>query len=657
MNNSGTSYKGTVAVDGSDNSVLNINYTGLSYGVTYDVIVKPNSVRDIAGNKVSTNFTAQFTTEIDMTAPVVTSFTASSITTIGATLNVVTDENATCSYSTTDSAYSTMTPFSVTGGTAHTEVLTGLTPSTGYDYYVRCADITAQTNTMTTSANASFTTLTPDTTAPVITNIQTTAIGENVATITWNTDENATSQVEYGVTSAYGNFSAADGTADNTNHSVVLSSLTDGTDYHFRIISSDASSNTSTSGDNIFTTVEGADITKPVITLLGMNPLQLTVGDTYTDPGATALDNIDGDLTLGIVVAGDTVDTSTADIYNVTYDVSDSAGNGAVQETRTVIVVEPDATPIIPTISLNGIAIESAYTVTEATARFISGLQFDTTNAVSVTVNGSSVPAGAIVTAVSQADAITLGAHTYNVRVTSSTGDMTDITVTYQVNADPIVDETAPVITLLGVNPQTLTVGDTYTELGATASDDVDGDISSNIVINSSAVDMATAGTYEVTYNVTDAAGNVAVQETRTVVVEEAFDDTASLAVTGIDAVKTYATADDTFDNGWSWKFKVTVPTNETKFKMKFADFISGANSITSANNLRFYTAQSSDSFASTTATMITATNTYSDAITLNADLETGVAGRQIEVIVEMKVPAGSSGGSYSASYGINSEI
>ena len=79
------------------------------------------------------------------------------------------------------------------------------------------------------------------------------------------------------------------------------------------------------------------------------------------------------------------------------------------------------------------------------------------------------------------------------------------------------LDTTAPVITLVGDNPQEINNGDAYTELGATATDDVDGDISANIVIDSSAVDTSVDGSYTVTYDVSDAAGNEAAQVTRTV--------------------------------------------------------------------------------------------------------------------------------------------
>ena len=78
-----------------------------------------------------------------------------------------------------------------------------------------------------------------------------------------------------------------------------------------------------------------ADVTAPVITLTGSDVTQ-EVGGTYTDAGATASDNIDGDITANIVVGGDTVDPNTVGTYVITYDVDDAAGNSATQVTRTV---------------------------------------------------------------------------------------------------------------------------------------------------------------------------------------------------------------------------------------------------------------------------------------------------------------------------------
>ena len=80
-----------------------------------------------------------------------------------------------------------------------------------------------------------------------------------------------------------------------------------------------------------------------------------------------------------------------------------------------------------------------------------------------------------------------------------------------------LTDTTPPVITLLGPNPVVVNLGGTYVEPGATASDNLDGNFTSSIVINASAVNTAMPGDYPVTYNVSDLAGNAATQVTRTV--------------------------------------------------------------------------------------------------------------------------------------------
>ncbi|MCK5387844.1 MAG: extracellular solute-binding protein [Candidatus Izimaplasma sp.] len=71
---------------------------------------------------------------------------------------------------------------------------------------------------------------------------------------------------------------------------------------------------------------------------------------------------------------------------------------------------------------------------------------------------------------------------------------------------DPVVDENAAVIS--GVEEASLTVGDTFDQLdGVTAIDEVDGDISSSIVVTGT-VDLGAAGNYTLTYTVTDSDGN-----------------------------------------------------------------------------------------------------------------------------------------------------
>jgi len=97
------------------------------------------------------------------------------------------------------------------------------------------------------------------------------------------------------------------------------------------------------------------------------------------------------------------------------------------------------------------------------------------------------------------------------------------------------VDEVAPVITLIGANPQTIELGSSYTELGASANDDIDGNITGSIIIDATAVEVATLGTYLVTYNAQDAGGNNATEVVRTVnfvdTTDPSFTSTSTLSV------------------------------------------------------------------------------------------------------------------------------
>jgi len=79
-----------------------------------------------------------------------------------------------------------------------------------------------------------------------------------------------------------------------------------------------------------------------------------------------------------------------------------------------------------------------------------------------------------------------------------------------------------PVISLLGPNPYNIVTNDPYNEYGATVTDPEEGDVSDNLVINAAAVNTSVAGTYSVTYNASDDAGNAADEVTRSVVVAAA---------------------------------------------------------------------------------------------------------------------------------------
>jgi len=98
-------------------------------------------------------------------------------------------------------------------------------------------------------------TINVDTTAPTISSVSSGTTTSTGATITWTTNENASSKVDYGLTNSYGSTTSETDTSTRvTSHSVALSSLTSCTTYHYRVRSKDAALNEKVDSDNTFTT-------------------------------------------------------------------------------------------------------------------------------------------------------------------------------------------------------------------------------------------------------------------------------------------------------------------------------------------------------------------------------------------------------------------
>ena len=174
-----------------------------------------------------------------------------------------------------------------------------------------------------------------------------------------------------------------------------------------------------TLSDDLLESPETISNLLPVIRLTGTSIIDIEIGDVFIDPGATATDATDGDLTSSVAISG-IVDTSTAGTYTIVYSVTDSDGN--FSSIIRIIVVSLDVPPII---------------------------------------------------------------------------------------------------TLTGSSTINLTIGDIFTDPGATAKDNIDGDLTSSMT-TSGTVDTFNAGTYTIVYSVLDSVGNLT-SETRTVIVERAL--------------------------------------------------------------------------------------------------------------------------------------
>ena len=245
-------------------------------------------------------------------------------------------------------------------------------------------------------------------------------------------------------------------------------------------------------------TVRVIDNTKPIITLTGDNPQTIHFGMAYTEHGATATDLVDGDLTGSIVIDSSAVNINRVGDYSVTYDVTDTAGNAAEQKTRTVRVIDTGK-PIITLTGDNPQTIHFGMAYTELNATATDLVDGELTG--NIVIDSSAVNTNAV------------GQYTVTYDVTDTAGNAAE----QKTRTVMVIDTGKPIITLTGDNPQTIHFGMAYTELNATATDAVDGDLTGNIVIDSSAVNTDRVGDYSVTYDVTDTAGNAAEQKTRTV--------------------------------------------------------------------------------------------------------------------------------------------
>ena len=207
-----------------------------------------------------------------------------------------------------------------------------------------------------------------DTTISSIQSVSISSTTETGATITWKTDEPATSQVNYGKTETYGSTTPLD-TNLSTSHGVTLTRLDPNTTYNFKVISTDAAGNEATSKGEL-TTLATADKTAPTIS--GVNVSNITESSAIitwiTDEPATSqvkyqkteevssTTPLDKNLTINHNVTLTKLDSGTT--YNLTIMSQDAAGNEAASAsnqpftTLTPIPVGPQVDKLAPPFTL-----------------------------------------------------------------------------------------------------------------------------------------------------------------------------------------------------------------------------------------------------------------------------------------------------------------
>jgi hypothetical protein len=264
------------------------------------------------------------------------------------------------------------------------------------------------------------------------------------------------------------------------------------------------------------------DITSPELRLTGDAEVSLVVGTEFEDPGFTATDDYDGDISSNVVRSGN-VNVAKAGEYTITYSVSDSAGN-VTTKTRKIIVSEykdqeyslgtllDKITPMITLKGANPYCLVKGEKYVEPGATATDNVDGDITNRISVTnkVTGNILGSSRIKYTVQ--DTYGNEATAYRAVVV-----MTECPAKYN---EGLVANTPPVVNVLGSIAITIKKGEAYVDKGANATDKEDGDLTNRIITDVSDVNVNANGVYKVIYKVTDSAG-ATTSAVRTVTVKD----------------------------------------------------------------------------------------------------------------------------------------
>jgi peptidoglycan-N-acetylglucosamine deacetylase len=225
------------------------------------------------------------------------------------------------------------------------------------------------------------------------------------------------------------------------------------------------------------------------INLNGSPKETIEYGDTYTEQGATAAFNTPAskNVPLNVTIKG-SVDSSKLGTYHIHYKAK--KGIFSVQKSREVKIVDTKA-PIIELNKIDGYYPKTGETYQEEGFTATDNYDGDITSKIKRTEDKNVI--------------------TYT--VSDSSGNKTSVQRTIEYN-----DGIAPTITLNGDSDITIKAGTRFEDPGCTAKDSHGNDISDSVSVSDN-ISTYRAGTYTITYSVTDKFGNKASID-RTVTVE-----------------------------------------------------------------------------------------------------------------------------------------
>ena len=342
-------------------SDYNVNHsmhvTGLIFSTTYYYQI--TCVDNLGNTKSSIEYS--FPTAIkadetvdDVTAPEISSIGSGTITGESATITWTTDEesNSSVAYGITSGTYENIGGNYLVNSdsenfvTDHTVIINNLIPGTKYFYTVMSVDIAGNIGE---STEQTLTTESPST----LSSIKVVSTSLNTATITWTTDKNMTSVVEYGLTVDYGD-SKTSNTAAKT-HEISLSGLKASTIYHFRVKGEDPDNNLYSSGDYTFEPKSPPKISTSTVGSVTEHEAKISVATdiptdilvTYTSTSDSSLSGSQGKPEFVTKHDIDLKNLESGKTYSYVVKVTDEQGNQTTSDAKTFTTGKDENAPEI----------------------------------------------------------------------------------------------------------------------------------------------------------------------------------------------------------------------------------------------------------------------------------------------------------------------
>lgn len=280
-------------------------------------------------------------------------------------------------------------------------------------------------------------------------------------------------------------------------------------DYTLRFGCSDSAGNVAEVVKRSVKVIQVPDSIKPAVSLKGPDSMSVVEDQDYRDSGAVCQDDRDG--LLAITVKGK-VDTHARGVYLLTYGCADSTGNTAIEKNRFIKVIRAQD-HVKPIVSLKG--LDSVTAIEKQSYRDSGAVcQDDRDGLLPVSIKGN-------------VNILTRGRYTLAYGCEDSAGNVAD-GIIRSVEVIRLPDEVKPAIVLRGKDSVLTSQGSPYVDAGADCLDDRDG---ARPMMMIGYVNTITLGTYPLTYDCADSAGNAAEKKVRIVRVVVPPDTTKPVVV------------------------------------------------------------------------------------------------------------------------------